>query len=113
MFAQLALARIIEPLSKQDSLRVLQEAGVEPASYRTVTRRLRVFAKDSSRQKISAASAAHAGLGPASLVLYNVSALYFETEQCDGFREPGFRRNGGWRRRSPSACCLIRTGSRS
>jgi hypothetical protein len=33
---------------------------------------------------------AHAGLGPASLVLYDVSTLYFETDAGDGFREPGF-----------------------
>ncbi len=30
------------------------------------------------------------GLGPASLVLYDVSTLYFETDAGDGFREPGF-----------------------
>jgi hypothetical protein len=34
--------------------------------------------------------ARHAGLGPASLVLYDVSTLYFETDTADGFREPGF-----------------------
>jgi hypothetical protein len=35
------MARIIEPSSKLDSLRVLAEAGVAPASYPTVCRRLR------------------------------------------------------------------------
>jgi transposase len=29
-------------------------------------------------------------LGPASLLLYDVSTLYFETDTGDGFREPGF-----------------------
>jgi len=29
-------------------------------------------------------------LGPASLVLFDVSTLYFETDAGDGFREPGF-----------------------
>src|ERR1022692_303959 len=38
VFAQLVLARIIEPASKLDSLRLLEEAGLAPASYRTVTR---------------------------------------------------------------------------
>jgi hypothetical protein len=90
VFAQLVLARIIEPVSKLDSLRVLEEAGVRPASYRTVTRRLRAFAAPAWRQQISAACAAHAGLGPASLVLYDVSTLYFETDAGDGFRESGF-----------------------
>jgi DDE family transposase len=90
VFRQLVLARIIEPVSKLDSARVLEEAGVPPVPYRTVTRRLRVFAKDSWREQISAACAAHAGLGPASLVLYDCSTLYFETDEGDGFRESGF-----------------------
>jgi hypothetical protein len=90
VFFQLVAARIIEPVSKLDSARVLEEAGVEPVPYRTVTRRLRVFAQDSWRQKISAACAARARLGPASLVLYDCSTLYFETDEGDGFREPGF-----------------------
>jgi ABC-type branched-subunit amino acid transport system ATPase component len=33
-FRQLMLARIIEPTSKADSLRVIEEAGVAPVSYR-------------------------------------------------------------------------------
>ena len=42
------------------------------------------------RQALSRACAAHARLGPASLVLYDVSTLHFETDAGDGFREPGF-----------------------
>ena len=53
-------------------------------------RRLPVYAKEAWRQQLSAACAAHAGLGPASLVLYDVSTLYFETDAGDGFRESGF-----------------------
>jgi hypothetical protein len=53
-------------------------------------RRLPVFATDSWWQKLAAACATHAKLGPASLVLYDVSTLYFETDAGDGFREPGF-----------------------
>ena len=90
VFRQLVLARIIEPASKLDSLRVLEEAGVAPPSYATVKRRLPAYAKEAWRQRLSAACAAHARLGPASLVLYDVSTLYFETDQGDGFREPGF-----------------------
>jgi len=90
VFRDLVLARIIEPVSKLDSLRVLEEAGVAATSYRTLKRRLPVYAKDSWRQQISAACAAHARLGPASLVLYDVSTLYFETDAGDGFRESGF-----------------------
>ena len=90
VFRGLVLARIIEPASKLDSLRVLEEAGVAVPSYRTVLRRLPAYAAEGFRQELSAACAAHARLGPASLVLYDVSTLYFETDEGDGFREPGY-----------------------
>ena len=90
VFFQLVAARVIEPVSKLDSLRVLEEAGVAPVSYPTVNRRLPVYARQAWRQRLSAACAAHARLGRASLVLYDVSTLYFETDAGDGFREPGF-----------------------
>jgi hypothetical protein len=90
VFRDLVLARIIEPTSKQDSLRVLDEVGVRPASYPTLNRRLPVYAQESWRHGLAAACAAHAGLGPATLVLYDVSTLHFETDKADGFREPGF-----------------------
>jgi hypothetical protein len=90
VFRALVLARIIEPTSKLDALRVLEEAGVDSVSYRTLTRRLSSYGKPLWRKDLSAACAAHAVLGPASLVLYDVSTLYFETDQGDGFREPGF-----------------------
>lgn len=90
VFRQLVLARIIEPTSKQDSLRVLAEVGVAAASYATLKRRLPAYAKDEFRRALAAACAAHVGLGPASLVLFDVSTLYFETDAGDGFREPGF-----------------------
>ena len=90
VFFQLVAARVIEPVSKLDSLRVLEEAGLAPVSYPTVNRRLPVYAREAWRQRLSAACAAHARLGRASLVLYDVSTLYFETDAGDGFREPGF-----------------------
>jgi hypothetical protein len=90
VFAQLVLARIIEPTSKADSLRVLAEAGIDTVSYATVKRRLHSYADDAWRRRLATACAAHARLGPASLVLYDVSTLYFETDTGDGFREPGF-----------------------
>ena len=90
VFRALVLARIIEPTSKLDALRVLDEAGVVAPSYATLKRRLPCYGKSLWRKDISAACAAHTALGPASLVLYDVSTLYFETDQGDGFREPGF-----------------------
>jgi hypothetical protein len=90
VFRALVLARIIEPTSKLDSLRVLEEAGVEPVAYRTLKRRLPRYGNPLWRKGISATCAARAAIGPASLVLYDVSTLYFETDAADGFREPGF-----------------------
>jgi hypothetical protein len=106
-FRHLVLARIIEPSSKLDSLRVLEEAGVAAASYRTLKRRLPEYAKEEWRQKLSAACAACARLGPASLVLYDVSTLYFETDAGDGFREPGFSKE---RRLEPQITIGLLTG---
>ena len=107
VFRDLVLARIIEPASKLDSLRVLEEAGVTAASYRTVLRRLPAYAKEAFRQELSAACAAHARLGPASLVLYDVTTLYFETDAGDGFREPGFSKE---RRLEPQITIGLLTG---
>ncbi len=45
--------------------------------------------RESWRQRLAAACAARAALGPASLILYDVTTLYFETHEGDGFREPG------------------------
>jgi hypothetical protein len=90
VFRDLVLARIIEPTSKVDSLRVLAETGISTVAYRSLTRRLPGYAKAVFRAALSAACTRHAGLGPASLVLYDVTTLYFETDTADGFREPGF-----------------------
>jgi len=112
VFGDLVLARIIEPTSKLDAARVLEEAGAVPASYPTICRRLRVYARDAWRAKLSAACVARAGLGPASLVLYDVSTLYFETDAGDGSGSLGSPRNAAWSRRSPSGCSPTRPASR-
>ncbi|GGO17107.1 hypothetical protein GCM10010116_34570 [Microbispora rosea subsp. aerata] len=90
VFRQLVLARVIEPASKHDSLRVLAEAGIDAVSYATVKRRLPDYAMPQWRQALAGACAAHTRLGPASLVLYDVSTLYFETDAGDGLGEAGF-----------------------
>ncbi|XPN98009.1 IS1634 family transposase [Georgenia sp. SUBG003] len=90
VFYLLVLARLIEPTSKLDSLRMIEETGLAPPAYRTVTRRLPRYADPEFRQGLAAALAARADLGPAALILYDVSTLYFETDEGDGFREPGY-----------------------
>jgi hypothetical protein len=54
------LARIIEPTSKQDSLRVLAEVGIDAVSYATVKRRLQGYADDRWRHRLAAACATDA-----------------------------------------------------
>jgi len=90
VFEQLVTARIIEPTSKKASARVLSEAGWEPVSYATVKRHLPHFAQREWRDSLSGAMARRAQLGPSALVLYDLSTLWFETDEGDGFREPGF-----------------------
>jgi hypothetical protein len=90
VFEQLVTARIIEPTSKQDTARVLAEAGLRALSYRTVKRRLPGYATPQWRDRLSGVCAAAADLGPSALILYDVTTLWFETDTGDGFREPGF-----------------------
>jgi hypothetical protein len=105
-------ARILEPTGKLDSPRVLTEAVVEPASYPTVKRRLPAYAEQSWRRVLPAACAQHAELGPASLVLYDVSTLYFEPKSVTGSENWGSPRSADWTRRSRSGCSPTRPGSR-
>ena len=75
-FAQLVLARIIEPTSKADSVRVLNEIGVESASLRTMFRALQRAQQRDYRGQIAAACFNHApSSGDVSLVLYDVTTL--------------------------------------
>ena len=89
VFRRLVIARLIEPTSKQDSLRVLAEAGMSPVSYATVKRHLPRYAAEDFTRGLSRPLAGCARIGRASLVLFDVTTLYFETDKADGFREPG------------------------
>ena len=109
VFQALVLARVIEPVSKLDTIRVLEEIGIVAPSYRTIVRRLPGYASDEWRQRLAQACAAHVGLGPATLVLYDVTTLYFETDEGDGFREPGFSKE---RRLEPQITVGLLTDAR-
>jgi hypothetical protein len=90
-FQQLVLARIIEPTSKADSLRVLDEIGVPHASLRTMFRSLQRAAVGGYRDQIATACFTHvAAKGDVSLCLYDVTTLYFEAENEDELRKVGY-----------------------
>ncbi len=91
VFKQLVLARVVEPTSKADTLRVLGELGVPaPPSLRTIWRTLARGIEHDWRATAAAAAYAHATRGGAlTLVLYDVTTLYFEAEYEDGLRKVG------------------------
>jgi hypothetical protein len=90
-FKQLVLARVIEPTSKADTVRVLDEIGVASASLRTMFRSLQRAQERGYRDQIAAACFAHAATsGDVSLVLYDVTTLYFEAENEDELRKVGY-----------------------
>jgi hypothetical protein len=89
VFRDLVIARIIEPTSKVDALRVLLETGVDSPAYQTLKRRLLDYAKPTIRQQLSAACASHAGPTSIGHVLCVVSKLYFENDAVDSSRHSG------------------------
>jgi hypothetical protein len=90
-FQQLVLARIVEPTSKADSLRVLDEIGIAHASLRTMFRSLARAQERGYRDQIATACFAHAAAsGDVSLCLYDVTTLYFEAENEDELRKVGY-----------------------
>lgn len=91
VFRHLVLARVVEPTSLLDTGRVLTDLGVRPASYATMKRTLARAAKTGYRDRVAAACFEHAGaVGDLSLVLYDVTTLYFEAEHEDGLRKVGY-----------------------
>ena len=91
VFRDLVIARIVEPTSKLDSLRVLADLGAEPMSYRTIQRHLAKVNSDKYRDAIAACCFTHArNRGALSLLLYDVTTLYFEAENEDDLRKVGY-----------------------
>lgn len=92
-FKALVLARLVEPTSKADTLRVLEEIGVPAPSLRTIWRTLATCIEDNWRDTAcrgaySFAAAKHGGTG-LSVVLYDVTTLYFEANDEDELRKVG------------------------
>jgi hypothetical protein len=105
VFWQLVLAQIIEPTSKQDSLRTLQEAGVGAVSYPTLNCRRRPTPMTPGAAAVRRLRRTrHAGTGIAG-ALRRVQPS-FENDQGDGFREPGFSKE---RRLEPQITIVLLT----
>jgi hypothetical protein len=91
VFKQLVLARIVEPTSKADSIRVLDELGVPAPSLRTIWRMLARCVEQDWRDTLAkAAYQFREDRGGLGLILYDVTTLYFEAEHEDDFRKVGY-----------------------
>lgn len=89
VFAQLCIARMVEPTSKLDSLRVLADLGITRLDRNQLFRCLSQVISQDYRKTISQICFARAGQQSLSLVLYDVTSLYFEVQKEDEFRKPG------------------------
>lgn len=88
-FTLLTVARIVEPVSKLDSLRVLSELGINNIDRNQLYRCLKRVIDKNYRQNISQICFDHAARGGISLILYDVTTLYFEVQKEDDYRRPG------------------------
>src|SRR5690625_124816 len=87
----MVLARLVEPTSKVDSLRVLAELGVEVVHRNTFMNALKRAQQRDYRARIAQACFAHSvATCGISLLLYDVTTLYFEAEHEDEYRKIGY-----------------------
>ena len=90
-FRDLVIARVVEPTSLLDIDRVLAEMGRTAVSLSTRKRTLRRCHQGKYRDQIATACFQRAvTTGDVSLVLYDVTTLYFEAEKEDDLRKVGF-----------------------
>ncbi len=78
VFRDVVIARVVEPTSLLDTARVLSDLGQQPASYATMKRTLARAATGGYRDQVATSCFEHAATnGDVSLVLYDVTTLYF------------------------------------
>jgi hypothetical protein len=104
MFRQLVLARIIEPASKLDSLRVLEEAGEAPASYATLKRRLPAMRRRHGGRSCPRRAPAVPRWGRRRWCSMTCPRCISKLTPGTGSARAGSPRSAAWSRRSPSGC---------
>jgi hypothetical protein len=91
VFRDLVIARVVEPTSLLDADRVLAELGRVSASLSTRKRTLRRCFDGNYRGRLAELCFTRVlACGDVSLVLYDVTTLYFEAEHEDGLRKVGY-----------------------
>lgn len=88
-FLHLCVARMVEPTSKLDSLRVLADLGISGLTKDRLYRCLGRIVQDNYRDIIQRACFAATTAQALTLVLYDVTTLYFETQKEDSYRKSG------------------------
>jgi hypothetical protein len=91
VFRDLVIARVVEPTSLSDVDRVLAELGRASVSLSTRKRMLRRCVDGKYRDQLAQLCFTHAAThGDISLVLYDVTTLYFEADNEDSLRKVGY-----------------------
>ena len=91
VFRDLVVARIVEPTSLLDVGRVLADLGRVAASLSTRNRTLKRCHDGRYRDRLAELCFAHAhATGNISLILYDVTTLWFEAEKEDDLRKVGY-----------------------
>ena len=88
-FIYLCVARMVEPTSKLDSLRVLTDLGITGLTKDRLYRCLNRIITGKYRSLIQHACFAATTAQALTLVLYDVTTLYFETPKEDSYRKSG------------------------
>lgn len=88
-FIHLCVARMVEPTSKLDSLRVLADLGITGLTKDRLYRCLNRIITGNYRSLIQHACFAATTTQALTLVLYDVTTLYFETQKEDSYRKSG------------------------
>ena len=89
-FGNLVIARLVEPTSKLDTVRVLADLGLNLTSEDRLQRCLKRVITNNYRDKLAKLCFAQASrCSGITLVLYDVTTLYFEVQKEDDYRKPG------------------------
>jgi transposase len=90
VFMKLAVARIIEPSSKIDTIRILGGLGLRTPTEKGIRCSLSRAIKKDYRKVIRKKNCEFIGINKASLLLYDVTTLYFEIDKEDEYRKSGY-----------------------
>lgn len=90
-FFQMVLARLVEPTSKADGVRVVRELGMDARHRNSLLASLKRANERDYRGKLADKCLRHAiETGGIALLMYDVTTLYFEADDEDDLRKVGY-----------------------